>query len=324
MQIERMTHTNTVDEPLRRSIELIAQALQTHTLKVDETAYRRFCEQAATALHDWAEQPPDDLMVRTGALIQAYSQYNVATDEFLSLKLDQLTTVISSLAKAASSVDPKLGHSVAGVERLASRARNATISEDLIAVRTQLTACLEALQQEIAGLQPVPTAPNAGKPASLEPNATLLGVHNQHRAVGSRPEAEEAVCASISSCAAVFAAVFVLEQLEWLNQRYGRNAGDQVLKVFERELVQALRPDDQAFRWTGPAFLVISRMRNQHEVRRSLSRLTAKKLTTTVVVAGREVLIMINYRWTVVAIHECVSGEDASALVDGFTRARAF
>jgi diguanylate cyclase (GGDEF)-like protein len=63
--------------------------------------------------------------------------------------------------------------------------------------------------------------------------------------------------------------VFDIDRFKNINDRYGHQSGDQVLKSFARRLADQVRPDDPICRWGGDEFLVIMRSGLPDAIRRS-------------------------------------------------------
>jgi GGDEF domain-containing protein len=98
----------------------------------------------------------------------------------------------------------------------------------------------------------------------------------------------------------VFAAVFAIERLDLINARFGHEVGDQVLLFFGEHVAQALKGSDRLFRWTGPAFLALmERSEPAHKVREEISRVISRRLSKTVKIANRSVLLPVPTNWVV-------------------------
>src|SRR5262249_15551644 len=75
--------------------------------------------------------------------------------------------------------------------------------------------------------------------------------------LGNRRRAEEAIQAAISSGRPFSLLVFDLNGLKPINDRYGHNRGDQLLKQVALGLSNAVRGSDVVCRWGGDEFVIV-------------------------------------------------------------------
>jgi GGDEF domain-containing protein len=72
-----------------------------------------------------------------------------------------------------------------------------------------------------------------------------------------REAAERAMAAAMERGGPLYAALFVVDRLHLINAQFGYSTGDRILREFCEHLKTSLLPQDQLFRWSGPAFLAV-------------------------------------------------------------------
>jgi GGDEF domain-containing protein len=97
----------------------------------------------------------------------------------------------------------------------------------------------------------------------------------------------------------------VVERISLVNGRFGYAVGDQLLHFFGQHLMQSFAPADKLFRWTGPTFLLLMERRGGSDrVRAEIMRVTAQRLTQTVQVGARSVLLPVAANWAMFPVLE--------------------
>jgi GGDEF domain-containing protein len=329
ISLKRFMHTDneadTMAEALQRSFGLLLQALELHTTPGEDVDYDDFRKNLARLHESFASKHnPSELMVITGSLIQAYREYNVRTDQFMRLKTNELTRAIKLLSKAVSSMVEGSQRSVHSLERVTTRIKEASASEDLIGLKIELSKCLDDLQQEV-------TVQQGAYGAAREMLSEMRSLPAQ------QPQSTAGVSVRISeNCSEAHAAIaeyardrrhgfvvlFVVDQLDLITQRHGLAVAQEVLKTLELKLVKSFCPSDQLYRWRESGFVFISRAPTQSELCQALHSFTARKGLSTIEVAGHEIHLAIHYRWTVVAITENTSQWEMASQLDAFIRVR--
>ena len=113
-----------------------------------------------------------------------------------------------------------------------------------------------------------------------------------------RPDAEAAIAEAARSNAVSFVAVMVLERLQVLNARFGREAGDEILASYSQMVKKPLTPQDQLFRWGGPALIaVLPRQRSLQLVRSEFTHIMETRLEHNIQTPSRSVLIPVSAKW---------------------------
>jgi len=94
--------------------------------------------------------------------------------------------------------------------------------------------------------------------------------------------------------------MMVIDRMQILNLRYGRDVGDQILFEFAAMTQQLLTVEDRLFRWGGPALLAIMRRPGASigSVRSEVGRIMQTKLEHMIQTPSRSVMIPITARWS--------------------------
>jgi GGDEF domain-containing protein len=184
--------------------------------------------------------------------------------------------------------------------------------DDLRNVRSKLAACLEeirSLQRQMPAqgpAEPLSSAPQyapgsfsdrRGHPPAEEPLTygldSVTGLPERHAA-------EAALELALRSRLAISPAVIVIDSLPAINMRFGRETGDALLRAFGALAVKALSPEDELFRWTGPAFVAVLRrpLKDQNGAS-GFARFMEQKFEHTVTTSSRDIHLSPAKRWTV-------------------------
>jgi GGDEF domain-containing protein len=93
--------------------------------------------------------------------------------------------------------------------------------------------------------------------------------------------------------------VTIVNRVQPINARFGRNAGDRMLLRFKEYLENQLTSSDQLFRWTGPAMVaLLERQEEFSHVRSLVRRMLDVPIEETYELSGRSVLIPISAAWS--------------------------
>ncbi|MBV8731113.1 MAG: GGDEF domain-containing protein [Acidobacteriia bacterium] len=193
--------------------------------------------------------------------------------------------------------------SLQALEVLELEMANALELEDLERVKPKLAECLERIRQESAHRAPVwtevPNAAEAQPPGdSFEtPNAALPPrILDSVTGLPERRAAEAAIEQAFRSQTPLNVAIMVIDSLRAINMRFGRTTGDALLEVFRDHVAKALSPEDELFRWTGPALVAL--VRNPTA---AFSKVMEQKFEHTVQTPSRAIHLSPAKRWRMVA-----------------------
>lgn len=179
--------------------------------------------------------------------------------------------------------------------------------DDIRTVHRRLSSCTNSLRDEL--LQQKHTADLlAGElytrvqppPQSLVTECVL----DHATGLPRRTAAEVAFSSALESHRKHFIVTIVMNRLPSINARFGNNVGDRMLFALRRQIEAALvGEEDQSFRWTGPALVVLLPRDLQLNYVRSMVRRVIQSLNQEEFDVGdSNILIPLSVSWSVIAL----------------------
>lgn len=298
---------------LLRMVRLLLEAIEVHAIRSDSADYEKFREDVASVRESLATTlAPSEILVLAGKTVKSLEEYNRRTGKVGEQQCAELQAMIAMLTKAMAAIATGGQTAVGRLQEIERELETATQLEDFQTAKTRMAECLHGLRAEIGRQKVESTHQVAELRAVIEkssnPTASWTNPEVRIDPITGLPErhaAEAALAAAVKQGQPVYAAVFVLERLDLVNSRFGREVGDQVLSFFHEHVAQSLTEPVRLFRWTGPALIaVIERDGPLQRVREEMGRILAHKLSKTVLIANRSVLLAVPSNWTVFAAHE--------------------
>ncbi len=313
---------------LLRMVHLLLEAVEVHAVRGESADYEKFREDIARVRESLAATPEaSEVLVLAGKIVKSVEEYNSRTGKVVEQQRVELQAVIAMLTKAMGAIAAGSQTTVGRLEEIERELETATQLEDFQAAKVRMAECLQGLRTEI-GRQKVEstrrvTELRAAIEKSSDPDASWTKGEAPRTdpitGLLERPAAEAALAAAVKQGQPVYAVVFVLERLDLVNSRFGREAGDQVLAFFHEHVARSLTQPDRLFRWTGPALMaVVERDAPVHRVREEMSRIVSRRLSKTVVIADRSVLLAAPSNWMVFAAHEVRPLQQLLRNIDSF------
>jgi GGDEF domain-containing protein len=136
---------------------------------------------------------------------------------------------------------------------------------------------------------------------------------------------ERAVCDALTQGRESVVALFIVERLAYINKRFGRVAGEEILLHVAQYLAQELPDSSTLARWSGPAFAAIldstsAAKRTEMQIR----AIASKRLSKTIDSGGRRaVMIPISCSCTVESLNAENSPEAIFTRMDDFLAAHS-
>jgi len=140
-----------------------------------------------------------------------------------------------------------------------------------------------------------------------------------------RALAERAMAAAIERGRPSYAALFVVDRLHLINAQFGYSTGDRILRSYCGHLRMFLLPQDQLFRWTGPAFVAVIERPDElaDETEAEIQKIAASKLDVAVQIGNRSVLLPIVGTSVLMPLAGGGTLADLASRLDAFTGQQA-
>ena len=248
-----------------------------------------------------------------------------------SLKTNELQHVIALTTDAVSNICSANDICAARLDQIEEQLEEATGIEGVRVLRFRLEECLQGLREhsrhqkeEISRLlAQLGEKLEAAKAVKQPERKDLPPAVDQLSGLDLREAAEEALAAAMERGGPSYAALFVVDRLHVVNAQFGYSTGDRVLRAFCSHLKSFLSPQDQLFRWTGPAFVgLLDRGDDSDKVQADIERIASFKLEAAVQIGNRSILLPVNCASVLVPLAEASTLADVTARLDAFTSER--
>jgi GGDEF domain-containing protein len=290
----------------RRVLSMLLEAVATHALNLDRDACRSFRERIGEIRQAMASEASlEALLVDAGAAVETIGDYARETTRLMQTQGADLQRMIAMLAGTSTDIGGVGGQAWAPLQKNGDSLERASAAEDASTVQTRLQECQCAIQED-------------AKPKKPEPDKTVQELYPQISRKQESPHnlgldpvtdlpcetaAQTQFLSALRTGEQKHVAVFVLGSAQRINLRFGRAAGDEVIRALKQYLAGRLGSGDRMFRWPGPAIIALLASTEPFErVRARLKRFLEKPIERTFDINGRSVLIPLSIAWSVFAL----------------------
>jgi diguanylate cyclase (GGDEF)-like protein len=295
------------DRTLLHVIRLLIHGIGEHTLvgePGDGARFHHCIQEVSEALTEDIE--PEDLLVHAGSVVKALEDHNRLTSLQQAQHSAELQNMVKMLTSTVRSVVAAGDTNVSRLTEIETRVASASELDDVRLIKSNLSDCLNDIRNEAerqrkendSTLEQLGQALDQCRKQPKDLPETTA--HDPVTGLAQRPAAETALALASQGGAAAYAAVLVLDRLQAVNLRFGREVGDEVLNEFARTIRKKLSRADQLFRWNGPVLLALVNGPSSIEiVRTEIARIVETKLEHTIETTSRSIMIPIAARWAV-------------------------
>ena len=293
-------------------VRLLVQGIGQHGAtgeNEESNSFREKMTEASEALIDTIN--PADLLVRAGWVLNELEQHTRRGERIHRLQNTELQNMVKMMASALSNISATSNVNISKLNDIAKNVGVASELNDVRLIKSKLSECLIDIQEEAKrqqteiaetiqelreGLDRVRDTP--GHAADSGTDAGRVGNTDTVTGLPCRPDAEATIAEAARSNSISFVAVMVLERLQVLNARFGREAGDEILAAYSHMVKKSLTPRDRLFRWGGPVLVaVLPRQRSFQLVRGEFTHIMETRLEHSIQTPSRSVLIPVSAKW---------------------------
>lgn len=302
-----LTQNTESEQALVRVVHLLLEVIDKQAAAGDSEESARFHETIGSFSATLDESTDyAALLVQAGAVVKAieeYAHFSAKQHRQKTVELQLMVKMMAATLRTIAASGSAQIHALGDIER---RVTTASQLDDVRLIKTALYECLTGIRQE-SERQQRDTAEtieqlNQGLDEAKNRIGAVPTVETQDEITGlpGRPGAEAALVKAGQGGPPAYAAVMVLDRLQPLNARFGRDVGDGVLAMFADFVRKSLRPEDRLFRWGGPTLLVLLHRPDDLDcVRNEVARMMATRLEHTIQMPSRSLLVPVSARWTV-------------------------
>lgn len=240
------------------------RAIEEYPVPVQPDLVHAFQERLKALRRRLGTDPPPSLLEQSACSVeQELKSYAEQSARLLDLKDQEIRNIIHILAEAAQTITVQN-------EVHASQLGQFTRELELLSRQTSLVEIRRRLAEEVQRFKTYVASVREEQASSVEQlrrdlelfrqrleKAEALAFTDALTGVANRAEGERRLGECVRR-GEPFSILFLdLNGFKSINDRWGHTAGDLVLKMFARRLVQNVRPGDTVCRWGGDEFLVI-------------------------------------------------------------------
>ena len=307
-----LTQDSDAEQALLHVVSLLVEGIDKHVTGNSEECvrFRETVRHFSAALDEKISCA--DLLVQAGAVVKGLDEYDHFAAKQKSLQTAELRHMVTMLTATVKAVTASNSAQVSALGDIEHRIVTASELDDVRLMKSRLGDCLTEIRKETERRQKEADETierlNQGlTDARQRIGAALSEAQDRVTGLPGRPVAEAALARVGQEGSQVYAAIMVLDRLQALNARFGREVGDEVLASFTSLVQTNLRAEDTLFRWGGPTLLALMPRTDIIDmVRSEVSRIMAIKLEHTVQMASRSLLVPISARWTVIPVMAAV------------------
>jgi len=244
----------------RKVISMLLEGVATHALNLDRDACRSFCERIGEIRRALAsETTVESLLVDAGAAVQAIGDYARETNRLMQTQGVEMQTMIAMLAGSSADIGGVAGRASAPPQKIGNGMERAAAVEDASSLEARPQASLDDMQEDSKR----PKAEPDQMVEALRRDVSRKQATSRNLGLDPVTELPWETAAQTQFLSALRAgeqkhvAVFVLGSAQRINLRFGRAAGDEVIRALKQYLAGRLESGDRMFRWSGPAIVAL-------------------------------------------------------------------
>ncbi len=301
-----LSHDNEAEATLLHVVRILIEGIGANAAEgdIDDGAqFRESIHNISAAITK--DVTPAQLLVHAGSVLKALEDHTRRAARRRRLQTTEFQHMVKMLTSTIGVVSAASNANVGRLGEIEKQVATTSELDNVREIKTRLSECLsdirseaerqrketdDTIQQLSQGLDNARL--RAANPSEADSQDVITGLP-------TRKEAETALAQAARSGIQTYAAVMVLDRLQMMNTRFGREAGDEILRAFTEMVQQRLTPTDRFFRWSGPVLVALLPRNVSLEMTRiAFNRVMETRLEHTIQTQSRSILIPISARWT--------------------------
>lgn len=304
---------------------ILLDGIAMHSINADPLDHEMFQMKLWKMNSDFMEASPNTVEPIAGAAVQAMAVYNRGVESGTGARLREMQAIVTMLTKTLVQETDVSEKAVSNLESIIGQLEKVYQIDDVRVVKLRLAETLKELHEETARqkVASATLAKDLKAAASRQPKSARSPLDETDDdmptgVLGSRT-ARKRLAEAFLHASDQYAVIFSVDRLEMVRSRFGVEAADQILKVCGTHIAEQLGDGDQFFRWKGPGYLALIKRAGPPDVVRSeIKRLAATKISHSITLRDRSVLLPVGSSWAVLPLEEFSSVELLSDKLDSF------
>ena len=322
VSIKRYLNLGTVEEKPGTALALVLERLCDIGVDWDSGETESFRDAMDMITGGLApDLPQKEQLVVAEAALQAVESHNRKVVQMVEKQYGDFQAIIKILADSIVRIAGPNAESVQSLQKIDEELDRGAGFRNLSALRQHLNTCLPAVRKEIEREMVASRALIERLQMEIESNAKPGEAARKRvdSATGlpGQPECLAAIREAIAKGTRHYAVVMVVNRVEPIAARFGKEAGDWMLGRFREYIENQFEQTDLLYRWSGPALVaIIERPQTFDQVRAFVKRMFETPINETIDVNGRSVFVPITAAWSVSMI--CATPETTEKQIQKF------
>ncbi|MGO9012419.1 MAG: GGDEF domain-containing protein [Bryobacteraceae bacterium] len=290
----------------RKALSMLLDGVAAYALELDRDARQSFRERIGEIRQGMgAEDSVETVLANAESAVQAIGDYARQGTRMLQTQGAEMQNTIALLSRTAVDMGGLGARAVARLRKIGDDVERAATAQGVSNLKAQLRKCLGDIQEEAKQQK----AESDRMTQALQ--RELIRKQEAWRSVGLDPitdlpcelVAQAQFLSALRSGGQKHVAVFVLSEARRINLRFGRAAGDEVVRALKQYIAGHLASTDRLFRWSGPAIVAsLASAESSELVRARLKRFLEMPIERTFEVNGRPASISLSIAWSIFAL----------------------
>lgn len=310
VSIKRYLNLSTLEaEKPGTALALVLERLGDSVITWDPQEAENFRDDLATITGGLSPAlPQKEMLVVAEAAMQATETYNRRIAQTIEKQYRDFQTIIKMLRDSIVKMAGENIESVQCLDRIDEELDRGPGFKDLQSLRMHLGACLPGLRKDVERDQLASKALIERLQIEMESAvspAERLARRRTDAVTGlpGQKECVEAIGEAIARGTRHYAIVMVVNRVEAISARFGKEAGNWMLSRFREFVESQFEATDLLFRWCGPAIVaLVERAQPFDQMRAFVKRVFETPISETIDVNGRSVFVPISAAWSIFTI----------------------
>lgn len=309
---------------LKSLVELLLDCVAQQLPSLDPAEHESFqCGVRSLQAELGAAERQEQVAFLGAKVTELVDGYSRKVEKLAASEQNELKSMVVMMTQSLVRVSQTSHASVATLHAVERDLTNASELPDILSVKAKLADSLKAICEEAARQKEQiaridsDLSKAAGQPAGgidtgvlpCDPVTGLAGIEAAHTRIAE----------AFNSGRNAWVAMFFLERMDAVNQRFGFKAGDQMMALFSKHIAKQLKENDSLFRWRGPLLVaVLEREQSALSMGTEIRRIAMSQPEFSLTTGARDVIIPMASSYSVIGLKSQPGVDAVIKCLEGF------